>query len=142
MPGFPKAKPPANRVALERWIAQKAQEDGIAAARLRRAVSFMVLSAVLVRFVDEEGSPLFLLKGGVAMELRVGTRARASRDYDTAFRDELVRLDDVLATASVHVHGDFRRPLVLPPPSGPRVPSESRSGSHSRVTTGGRSTSR
>ena len=119
MPGFPKAKPPANRVALERWIAQKAQEDGIAAARLRRAVSFMVLSAVLARFVDEEGAPLFLLKGGVAMELRVGARARASKDYDTAFRDDMTRLEDVLATASVHVHGDFRLTAGAATPIGP-----------------------
>lgn len=119
MPGFPKAKPPANRVALERWIAQKAQEDGIAAARLRRALSFMVLSAVLARFVDEEGAPLFLLKGGVAMELRVGTRARASKDYDTAFREDLTRLDDVLAAASVHVHGDFRLTAGAATPIGP-----------------------
>ena len=35
MPGFPKPKPPANRAALERWIGQKAQEDGIAVAPLR-----------------------------------------------------------------------------------------------------------
>jgi hypothetical protein len=40
MPGFPKSRPPANRVALERWINQKAQDDGVAANRLRRAVSF------------------------------------------------------------------------------------------------------
>lgn len=119
MPGFPKTKPPANRVALERWIGQKAQEDGIAADRLRRAVSFMVLSAVLARFVDEEGAPLFLLKGGVAMELRVGTRARASKDYDTAFREDLARLDDILATASVHVHGDFRLTAGAATPIGP-----------------------
>jgi hypothetical protein len=92
MPGFPKPRPPANRIALERWIDQKAQADGVAVNRLRRAVSFMVLSAVLARFVDDEGAPLFLLKGGVAMELRLGMRARASKDYDTAFRDELSRL--------------------------------------------------
>jgi hypothetical protein len=41
------------------------------------------------RSCRETGAPLFLLKGGVAMELRVGTRARASRDYDTAFRADL-----------------------------------------------------
>ncbi len=46
----------------------------------------MVISAVLARIVDDEGLPLFLLKGGVAMELRVGLQARTSKDYDTAFR--------------------------------------------------------
>jgi hypothetical protein len=119
MPGFPKSRPPANRVALERWINQKAQDDGVAANRLRRAVSFMVLSAVLARFVDEQGAPLFLLKGGVAMELRVGVRARASKDYDTAFRDELTRLGRVIGEASVHAHGDFRLTAGAIEPIGP-----------------------
>jgi len=65
----------------------------------------MVLSAVLARFVDEQSAPLFLLKGGVAMELRVGVRARASKDYDTAFRDELTRLGKVIGEASVLIDG-------------------------------------
>ena len=119
MPGFPKDRTPANRVALERWITQKADEEGIAAARLRRALSFMVLSAVLARFADEEGAPLFLLKGGVAMELRVGARARASKDFDTAFRDDMSRLEDVLAAASVHEHGIFRLTAGAASPIGP-----------------------
>lgn len=119
MPGFPKDKPPANRVALERWITQKADEEGIAAARLRRALSFMVLSAVLARFTDAEGAPLFLLKGGVAMELRVGVRARASKDFVTAFRDDMSRLEDVLAAASVHEHGIFRLTAGAASPIGP-----------------------
>jgi hypothetical protein len=119
MPGFPKSKAPANRAALERWILQKAQADGLAPARLRRALSFMVLSAVLARFTDDSGAPLFLLKGGVAMELRVGARARASRDFDTAFRADLARLGEVLAAASVHVHGAFRLTAGAAAPIGP-----------------------
>jgi hypothetical protein len=119
VPGFPKDRPPANRVALERWITQKADEEGIAAARLRRALSVMVLSAVLARFAAEEGAPLFLLKGGVAMELRVGARARASKDFDTAFRDDMSRLEDVLAAASVHEHGIFRLTAGAASPIGP-----------------------
>lgn len=102
MSGFPKRKAPPNRTAFEKRISQKAREDGVAVNRLRRAVSFMVLSAVLAKFVDEEGAPLFLLKGGVAMELRMGLRARASKDYDTAFRAQLDRLSEVLGEASVH----------------------------------------
>jgi hypothetical protein len=119
VPGFPKDRPPANRVALERWITQKADEDGVAAGRLRRALSFMVLSAVLARFTDEEGFPLFLLKGGVSMELRVGARARASKDFDTAFRDDMSRLEDLLAAASVHEHGMFRLTAGAASPIGP-----------------------
>lgn len=43
----------------------------------------------------------FALKGGAAMELRLGLTARASKDYDAAFRarftDMLDRLDEALA---------------------------------------------
>ena len=119
MPGFPKAKPPANQRALETWVSQKARDDGVAANRLRRGISFMVIAAVLGRFVDDEGLPLFLLKGGVAMELRVGLRARASKDYDTAFRRAIERLAVVLAEAETHVHGDFRVTAGKAVPIGP-----------------------
>lgn len=119
MSGFPKRKAPPNRTAFEKRISQKAREDGVAVNRLRRAVSFMVLSAVLAKFVDEEGAPLFLLKGGVAMELRMGLRARASKDYDTAFRAQLDRLSEVLGEASVHVHAEFRLTAGAARPIGP-----------------------
>jgi hypothetical protein len=108
MPGFPKSRPPANAKALETWISQKAREDGVAVNRLRRGISFMVISAVLGRLVDDQGLPLFLLKGGVAMELRVGLQARASRDYDTAFRQAIDRVTHVLAEAESYSSGDFR----------------------------------
>jgi hypothetical protein len=134
MPGFPKTKPPANRKALETWISQKAREDGVAVNRLRRGISFMVVSAVLARMVDDEGLPLFLLKGGVAMELRVGLEARASKDYDTAFRQAIERVTDVLAEAETHVHGDFRvtagRAVPIGPTAAVRIPLKLGYGAH------------
>jgi hypothetical protein len=134
MPGFPKARPPANRKVLETWISQKAREDGVAVNRLRRGISFMVISAVLARMVDDEGLPLFLLKGGVAMELRVGLEARASKDYDTAFRQTIERVTDVLAEAETHVHGDFRvivgRAVPIGPTGAVRIPLKLAYGAH------------
>ncbi len=134
MPGFPKTRPPANRKALETWISQKAREDGVAVSRLRRGISFMVISAVLARIVDDEELPLFLLKGGVAMELRVGLEARASKDYDTAFREAIERVTDVLAEAETHVHGDFRvtvgRALPIGPTGAVRIPLKLAYGAH------------
>lgn len=58
MLGFPKDRPPANHRALERWILDTSREDGIAVDRARRALSFMVVSAVLARLIDEQGHPL------------------------------------------------------------------------------------
>lgn len=119
MPSFPKDRPPATHKALERWILDKARGDGIAVDRARRALSFMVVAAVLSRLIDDEGHPLFILKGGVAMELRFGIRARASKDYDTAFRSELAKLEEVLEQARQHQVGQFTISATKPEPIGP-----------------------
>jgi hypothetical protein len=48
----------------------------------------MIASLALERARDETGAPLFLIKGGVMIELRLGLRARATRDLDAVFRAE------------------------------------------------------
>jgi hypothetical protein len=55
-------------------------EQGVAADRMRRWVSTMVLLGALERMGDDEHR--FLLKGGVAMELRLQLQARATKDTD------------------------------------------------------------
>jgi hypothetical protein len=57
---------------------------GVAPDRVRRWVSVMVLLGALDR-VGEEEMPRFLLKGGIAIELRFGTDARATKDVDLVF---------------------------------------------------------
>lgn len=95
-----RGKPPHNVAVLQRWIAEHARTDGVAPARLRRWVSFMVIASMLDGARTETGEELFVLKGGVAIELRFALRARATRDYDAAFRgdrdDALRHLDRVL----------------------------------------------
>jgi hypothetical protein len=69
--------------------------------RLQRWLNTMIVTAVLDRVRDEDGESVFLLKGGVAMELRLQLRARATGDYDAAFRartgEVIDRLDEALA---------------------------------------------
>jgi hypothetical protein len=59
---------------------------------------------------------VFALKGGVAMELRLGLDARATKDYDAAYRersdDMLTRLDEALTDA----YGDFTITRTQPQP--------------------------
>ena len=68
--------------------------------RLQRWLNAMIVTAVLDRVRDEDGEPIFLLKGGLAMELRLQL-ARATGDYDAAFRaraeEAIDRLDEALA---------------------------------------------
>jgi Nucleotidyl transferase AbiEii toxin, Type IV TA system len=78
----PPKRTPGDRSHLERLVQALSVEQGIAADRLRRWVSTMVLLGALERVGDD--AHRFLLKGGVAMELRLRLRlrARATKDID------------------------------------------------------------
>lgn len=93
-------KPPHNAQVLERWAREWADAEGVPAARVQRSVSYVVIAAMLDTVRGPDGDPLFLVKGGVAMELRLALRARATQDLDAAFRataEEMIeRLDDAL----------------------------------------------
>jgi hypothetical protein len=93
-------KPPHNAQVLERWAREWADAERVPVARVQRSVSYMVIAAMLDTVRDVNGEPLFLLKGGVAMELRLALRARATQDLDAAFRaaaeEMMERLDDAL----------------------------------------------
>jgi nucleotidyltransferase AbiEii toxin of type IV toxin-antitoxin system len=85
---------PTRKAHLERLVAHYAQLTGLAPARVRRWISVMVLLGALDR--SRESDPLFLLKGGVAIELRVGGGARATKDVDLVFFGDPERLGEIL----------------------------------------------
>lgn len=94
-------KLPGDVSHLQRLIGDHAADRKMPPAPLQRWLNAMIVTAVLDRVRDEDGEPIFLLKGGVAMELRLQLRARATGDYDAAFRtrtEEVIdRLDEALA---------------------------------------------
>jgi len=94
-------KLPGNVSHLQRLIGKHAADRGMPSVRLQRWLNTMIVTAVLDRVRDEAGKPIFLLKGGAAMELRLQLRARATSDYDAAFRTQtgevIDRLDEALA---------------------------------------------
>ena len=78
----------------------------------------MIMAGALERSTGAAG-PQFIVKGGVALELRLRNRARATKDIDVVLRDADADLADTLEQA---VTGDpyqgfsFRRkrePLLL-----------------------------
>ncbi len=85
---------PTRKAHLERLVAHYARLTGVAPGRVRRWISVMVLLGALDR--SRESDPLFLLKGGVAMELRVGGGARATKDVDLVFFGDPGRLAEAL----------------------------------------------
>jgi len=104
---FPKAKRPASARILDAWIRDWARAEGQVAERIRLGVGCMVVSAVLARMRAVDGTPLFVLKGGVAMQLRFEHRARSSADIDMIFRRDLALLESTLADAPRFPLGDF-----------------------------------
>ncbi len=116
---FPKDKPPHSVKVLHSWIAAYATETGQVPERIMRSVSYMIASLALERARDDHGAPLFLVKGGVMIELRLGLRARATRDLDAVFRADFATWLDHFDEAIRQPVGDFTltvpKGLVLRP---------------------------
>jgi Nucleotidyl transferase AbiEii toxin, Type IV TA system len=104
---FPKNKPPHSVKVLHSWIATYAKQTEQVPERIIRSVSYMIAALALERARDQSGAPLFLIKGGVMIELRLGLRARATRDLDAVFRAEFSTWLDKLDGAIRQPVGDF-----------------------------------
>lgn len=104
---FPKQKKPPTWRVLQDWIRHYADQEELPQSRVRRAVSFMLVALPLDRPLDAEGNPLFLVKGGVSMELRLKMRARTTKDLDTVYRGTFERWLDSLDEALVEDIDDF-----------------------------------
>lgn len=111
----PVKTPPRTHQMLSRWAEVYGRQVGHDAARVRRWVAYMALGGALSR-ETEDGAPRFALKGGVAMELRLRGRARATRDLDVVLNDPrgelLAHLEGALAIPfeqfTFRVRGDAR----------------------------------
>jgi len=68
----------AFRTALEERLRQRAEQDGEPILRVRKRVVF---ERCMVRLQQDENSP-WVLKGGFALELRLGNMARMTKDLD------------------------------------------------------------
>jgi len=71
---------------LARYAQAYARELGVAEGRVRAWVAYMILAGMLERAADAD-APRFIVKGGVALELRLRDRARATKDIDIVLLD-------------------------------------------------------
>jgi hypothetical protein len=102
----------AFRRALEDRLRAKSLSDGMPLMRLRKMVAFERLLARLVHDQPEA----WLLKGGLALQWRLGSRARTTQDVDVLLVDN--RQEDLhsrLARAALVDLGDWFRYLVQRP---------------------------
>ena len=110
--------PPPSAGVLARYAQAYARELGVAEGRVRAWVAYMIMAGVLDRATNAD-SPLFIVKGGVALELRLRDRARATKDIDIVLRDTTADLVDSLEealTGEPYQGFSFRRkgqPLLL-----------------------------
>jgi hypothetical protein len=78
--------PPRNRRALEQRLRDVIADTQLQ-QRARRQLGYVALAAALMHHArDQHDEPLFLIKGGVAVELLLGLRARATKDLDATAR--------------------------------------------------------
>ena len=70
-------KPPKTKARLEQLITQWQKDSRQPVGRLNQRIAAMMLAA-LARVTDPDGEGVFATKGGIAMELRLGDRARAN----------------------------------------------------------------
>lgn len=116
----PPAEPPPSAGVLARYARAYAKELGVSEGRVRAWISYMILSGVLERSRESDGYR-FTVKGGVALELRLKDRARATKDIDLVLHHAEVDLARALeravdTSARGHLGFNFRRkgePLVL-----------------------------
>jgi nucleotidyltransferase AbiEii toxin of type IV toxin-antitoxin system len=110
--------PPLSAGVLARYAQAYARELGVAEGRVRAWVAYMIMAGVLDRATNAD-SPPFIVKGGVALELRLRDRARATKDIDIVLRDTTADLADSLEealTGEPYQGFSFRRkgqPLLL-----------------------------
>lgn len=95
----PKRQKTVNRP--QQLITEWERESGQPVRRLNLRVASMMLAGALRRAVDDDGAVVFVTRGGVAMELRTGEKARATGDVDLVLRGDpeslLEHLDASLA---------------------------------------------
>jgi len=80
--------------------------EGLAVGRVRHWISFMMLSGALDNASRRPDGPRFVVKGGVALELRLPGRARATDDFDVVVVCEEPDLVEAFDTAIRAGFGD------------------------------------
>jgi hypothetical protein len=114
----PPSGPPPSAGVLAKYAQAYARASGVSEGRVRTWISYMITAGVLERAASD-GHPKFIIKGGVALELRLRDRARATKDIDVVSQDpeaDLARTLERALTGDSYQGFAFRRkrdPLVL-----------------------------
>ncbi len=102
----------AFRKALETRLRTQSRESGVPLVRLRKMVAF---ERFLTRLIAEQPD-VWVLKGGMALQLRLGARARTTKDVDLLLKDvSFGDIHQMLVRAALCDIGDWFRFEVARP---------------------------
>jgi len=103
----------AFRTALEGRLRSESLATGVALSRLRKTVAFDRLLARL-----QTGAPdVWVLKGGLALQVRLHERARTTKDIDLHTREEVAAAVDLLVSCALINLSDYFGFSVARPPT-------------------------
>jgi hypothetical protein len=100
--------PPASAGVLAKYVQAYARANGLAEGRVRAWISYMITAGMLER-AAAGGQPPFIVKGGVALELRLRNRARATKDIDRIATPRRRSRVDLGFIFTIHLQLFFRR---------------------------------
>ena len=104
-------RPPRSRPRTEkhlgRLVSQYAEATGLGVGRVRQRLSAMAFIGALKRVREQDSPTRFLIKGGIACELRFPHKARATRDLDAVLRGPLDQLLANLGAAFATPYSGF-----------------------------------
>ncbi|MFI5091054.1 MAG: nucleotidyl transferase AbiEii/AbiGii toxin family protein [Terriglobales bacterium] len=103
----PSRSQPKTEKHLGRLVSNYAETSGLGVRRVRQRVSAMAFLGALGRVREEDSPGRFLIKGGIACELRFQNQARATRDLDALFHGSLDELLADLDTAFATPYSGF-----------------------------------
>jgi Nucleotidyl transferase AbiEii toxin, Type IV TA system len=104
--------PPKNKASLEQRLRNLIGDDALQ-LRARRQIGYIaVIAALGTHARDENGEPIFAVKGGVAVELLIGQEARATKDLDSAVRAQAEQIESLLRDALARGWDGFSFRLV------------------------------
>jgi hypothetical protein len=90
----------AFRMALEERLRREALSSGVPLARLRKTVAF---DRILAR-LEESGQGVWVLKGGLALQIRFAARSRTTKDVDLHTGETVKRAITLLVAAAELAH--------------------------------------
>lgn len=102
------------RRALESRLRTLSQRDNAPLVRLRKLIAFDRLLARLLHAEPEA----WVLKGGLALQLRLGQRARTTKDMDVMWRQSTSDLHQLLVNAAALDLNDWFHFIVERPSTG------------------------